>query len=207
MNSQDVTARFVTIETKPEPIEINLALTALIIVDWQNVFAGRTESNTFFKDHMEAALSAIYETKKVADAARAAGIPVIYLKMMKDPERKGGGIIKTPHDVMIVEELTPSAGDMIIEKVWYSGFRDTNLDEFLKKGGITHLIFTGTATNICVESTLRDAYFLNYVPILVSDATANAGPPATQQATLWNVETAFGWVTTAEDIVKGLSGK
>ena len=70
-----------------------------------------------------------------------------------------------------------------------------------------HLIFTGIATNVCVESTLRDGYFLDYWPILVADATSNAGPPITQEATLWNIENLFGWVATSDDVVSGLSDR
>jgi len=69
------------------------------------------------------------------------------------------------------------------------------------------LVFTGIATNVCVESTLRDAYFLDYWPILVSDGTNNAGPKITQQATLWNVEALFGWVTTSSPFIRALSSK
>jgi ureidoacrylate peracid hydrolase len=60
------------------------------------------------------------------------------------------------------------------------------------------------ATNVCVESTLRDGFFLEYWPILVSDAVNNAGPSITQQATLWNVEALFGWVATTDDFLKAV---
>ena len=131
---------------------------------------------------------------------------VIYLTMIKDPERKGKSIFKSPEDAKIVDELSPLPGDMVVEKSCYSGFRGTGLEEFLESRGISYLIFTGIATNICVESTLRDAYFLNYWPILVSDATSNAGPSLTQDATVWNVEEAFGWVATTANVLKALSG-
>ena len=66
-------------------------------------------------------------------------------------------------------------------------------------------MFTGIATNVCLESTLRDAFFREYWPIVVSEATNNAGPPFTQQATLWNVEALLGWVTTTQGFVKAIS--
>ena len=83
----------------------------------------------------------------------------------------------------------------------------TNLDDILKSYTIKYAVYTGVATNVCVESTLRDGYFLGYWPIIVSDAVNNAGPPATQQATLWNVENLFGWVTSTADFVKSLSAQ
>jgi len=51
-----------------------------------------------------------------------------------------------------------------------------------------------------VESTIRDGYFLEYFPIMVRDATLQAGPPALQDATVYNVETFFGWTTTMSEL-------
>jgi ureidoacrylate peracid hydrolase len=103
--------------------------------------------------------------------------------------------------------LSPLSGDIVIHKTWYSGFKGTSLDRILRESHIEHLIFTGVVTNVCVESTLRDSYFLDYLPILISDATNNAGPSFTQQATEWNVESSFGWVTTTGHALKALSEK
>jgi len=127
--------------------------------------------------------------------------------MRKKPEFKGKFLIRGTWDEEIVDELKPQAGDIVIPKPRYSGFRGTNLDVVLKTYNITYLIFTGIATNVCVESTLRDAFFLDYWPIIISDAVNNAGPPFTQQATLWNIEALFGWVTTTGDFLKAASLK
>jgi len=64
----------------------------------------------------------------------------------------------------------------------------------------------GIASNVCVESTLRDAYFLEYWPVMVGDATMAAGPPEIQAATLYNVKTFFGWVANSEDVATALRG-
>ncbi len=101
-------------------------------------------------------------------------------------------------------EIRP--GDMIVRKPRYSGFAGTNLDGMLKACNTKYCIYTGVATNVCVESTLRDGYFLDYWPILVSDAVDNAGPEITQQATLWNVERLFGWVIDTENLLRCISG-
>jgi ureidoacrylate peracid hydrolase len=204
MDSVETVERLARIEARPEDIEIDLSRTALMIVDMQNVFAGRGEAVRLPEEKIAEVEKAILRTKRLVDGARSAGVPIIYVVMVKEPVRKGKGLIKGVQDTRIVEELTPFPTDTIIEKSSYSGFRETSLDGFLKTKGITHLLIAGTATNVCVESTLRDAYFLDYLPILVSDATANAGPAATQEATLWNVEEAFGWVTTTQDVLRGL---
>ena len=67
----------------------------------------------------------------------------------------------------------------------------------MRSRDIRRLRFVGVATNVCVESTIRDAYFLEYWPVLVEDATMQAGPPFCQQATVFNVEHFVGWVTTS----------
>ncbi len=225
--------RLVTIEAKPEPIKLDLARTAVIVVDMQNAFASKGGMFDLLGLDISGAKGVIENNKKIIDAARAAGIKIIYLKMSyapdlsdsggpgspnwhkefglvmmrKKPEFKGKFLIRGTWDEEIVDELKPQAGDIVIPKPRYSGFRGTSLDVVLKTYNVTYLIFTGIATNVCVESTLRDAYFLDYWPVIVSDAVNNAGPPLTQQATLWNVEALFGWVTTTGDLLKPLSGK
>jgi ureidoacrylate peracid hydrolase len=59
----------------------------------------------------------------------------------------------------------------------------------LRSRGIRHLVFTGIATNVCVESTLRDGFFLEYFGVVLEDATHQAGPAFAQQAALFNIET------------------
>ena len=125
--------------------------------------------------------------------------------MIRHPAYKGKFLIRGSWDADIVDELKPLPGDIIVQKSRYSGFSGTNLDVVLKTLNTKYLIFTGIATNVCVESTLRDGYFLDYWPILVADATNNSGPPMTQEATLWNVEAVFGWVATSGDVISALS--
>ena len=103
-------------------------------------------------------------------------------------------------DFELVQALPPQPGDIVIEKPRYSAFFNTNLDSTLRARGIRSLVFTGIATNVCVESTLRDAYFLEYFPILIEDAALHAGPLEMQAATVYNVEKFFGWVTTTSEV-------
>ncbi|MBP1708698.1 MAG: isochorismatase hydrolase, partial [Deltaproteobacteria bacterium] len=102
------------------------------------------------------------------------------------------------------EELKPGPQDLVVRKQKYDGFLGTNLEIILSTYGIRSLVFIGTATNLCVESTLRHAFFLDYFPILISDAVSQAGPTITQEATILNVKSNFGWVTTSESFVAGL---
>jgi ureidoacrylate peracid hydrolase len=225
--------KFVNIQAKPEPVKIDLARSAVVVVDMQNAFASKGGMFDLVGQDISGAKSVIENNKKVIAAARAAGVKVVYLvyeyapdmsdsggpgspnwykefglvAMNKNPQYKGKFLIRGSWDAAVVDELKPQPGDVVIGKSRYSGFRGTSLDVVLKTYNIKYLIFTGIATNVCVESTLRDGYFLDYWPILVSDGTNNAGPPFTQQATLWNIEALFGWVTTTNDIVKAMSTK
>jgi ureidoacrylate peracid hydrolase len=226
-------AKFVTVNTKPEPIELDLRRTAVIVVDMQNAFVSKGGMFDTFGLDISAAEGVIENNKKIIDAGRKAGCKVIYLKMSYDPDYSNSGGPESPNwhkelglvmmrknpgywgkfvtkgswDEEICDELKPEPGDIIVRKQRYSGFVGTNLDLILKTHSIKYCIYTGVATNVCVESTLRDGYFLDYWPIIASDAVDNVGPPITQEATFWNVETLFGWVTTTDDFLKAVSGK
>jgi ureidoacrylate peracid hydrolase len=226
-------SRFVTIHARPEPIEIELRRTAVIVVDMQNAFVSKGGMFDTFGWDISAAEGVIENNKKIIDAAHKAGCKVIYLKMSYDPDYSNSGGPESPNwykelglvmmkknpeywgkfvtkgswDEEICEALKPEPWDIVVRKQRYSGFAGTNLDLILKTQNIKYCIYTGVATNVCVESTLRDGYSLDYWPIIASDAVNNAGPPMTQEATFWNVEALFGWVTTTDDFLRAVSGK
>jgi len=221
----------VTLNTKPEAIEIDLHRTAVIVVDMQNAFVSKGGMFDTFGWDISAARGVIDNNKKIIVGLRKAGCKIVFLKMSYEPDYSNSGGTSSPNwhkelglvmmrnnpkywgkfvtegswDEEICPELEVHPGDIIVRKQRYSGFAGTNLDGILKTYNIKYCIYTGVATNVCVESTLRDGYFLDYWPILVSDAVDNAGPDITQQATLWNVETLFGWVITSEDLLDGIA--
>lgn len=106
-----------------------------------------------------------------------------------------------------VDELTPEKGDIIVEKYRFSSFHGTRLDTVLKTHNIKFLAVTGIATNICVESTIRDALYLGYFPILISDAASAAGPEFMQDAVIHNLTICFGWITTSKKMIAAIEGK
>ena len=107
---------------------------------------------------------------------------------------------------VIVDELQPKPGDILVPKSRYSGFFNTNMDSVLRARGIRNLVFVGIATNVCVESTLRDGFMLEYFGTVLEDATHQAGPEFVQRAALYNIETFFGWVSSVADF-KGVVGQ
>jgi len=219
------------VPAKPEPITLDIARTALIVVDMQNAFAkkgGMLDVLGAFNE--DRANLAIANDKKIIETFRRKGMQIIYLRMTYGPDlaeaggpespnywKQGGRVAMRQHpewkgrfltidtwDWEIIDELKPLPGEIIINKSRYSGFVNTKLDTVLKTHGIKYIVFIGIATNVCVESTLRDAYFHEYFPVLVSDACGNTGPDFIQEATIWNVTSVFGWVTTSNDLIEAL---
>jgi ureidoacrylate peracid hydrolase len=219
------------LNAKPDPVEVDFAKSAVIVVDMQNAFASRKGMLDLAGADIADAPLVVRCVKEVVDAARQAGVPIVYLQMGYQPDLSDGGGPDSPNwykelgirmmncqpelkgklvtvggwDFEIVDELKPQADDLVIVKTRYSGFARTPLDEELRKRGIRYLFFTGIATNVCVESTLRDAFFLDYWPILIADA-AMGSERSMHEATLHNVEAFFGWtIPTAEFIRKAVS--
>lgn len=221
-------SRMVRLDARPAPVEIDVARTAVVVVDMQNAFL--SEGGMFDKAgyDISRAPGVIAKNAELLPALRQAGAKVVYLKMsytedysdaggphspnwhkelglrlMKDrPEWWGRFVTQGTWDEEIREEIAPRPGDVVVRKQRYSGFAGTNLDQVLKTFGVKFCLYTGVATNVCVETTLRDGYLLDYWPILVADACDNSGPEHNRLATEWNVEHAFGWVTTTRDVLK-----
>ena len=218
------------LDAKPEPIEVNFQTSAIAVVDMQNAFATKGGMLDLAGVDISGAGRVASSIRALLHAARPAGICVVYLQMGYKPDLSDAGGPGSPNprkelamcmmgrraewkgklltegtwDFAIVDELAPHAGDLVIVKTRYSGFAGTPLDAQLRARGIRHLFFTGIATNVCVESTLRDAYFLEYWPVLVGDCTMQAGPPSLQEATMYNVESFFGWSITLATLLAHL---
>jgi len=127
--------------------------------------------------------------------------------MRARPELRGKLLTIGTWDFQIVDALAPAQSDLVITKSRYSGFAGTPLDALLRGRGIRTLLMAGIASNVCVESTLRDAYFHEYWPVMIEDATMPAGSPEIQRATVYNVTTFFGWVSTAREVAAALHAK
>jgi len=218
----------ITFSTKPEPISVDPAHAAIMVVDMQNAFASKGGMFDLSGIDISGARHVIEVLKEVLETARHTGFQVVYLQMgydakltssggpespnwhkelalllmRKRPELKGKVLTEGQWDWEVVEELRPHLEDLVVNKTRYSGFCGPPLDSMLRTRSIKTLLFTGIATNVCVESTLRDAFFLDYWPVLLHDATMQAGPSMLQEATVRNVENYFGWTLTAAEFVQ-----
>ena len=220
----------IALKAKPNQISIDLRRTAVIVVDMQNAFASKGGMFDLAGFDISGAAPVIEVNQAILGAARRVGVKVIYLQMtfkrdLSDagdpsspayhkelalvmmrsrPELEGKLLIENTWDWRIVDELTPEPGDLVIRKTRYNGFHRTALEDCLRTAGIRHLLFTGIATNVCVESTARSAFFNDFWPILVEDAMNHSGPDFNRQATLWNFEHVFGWATNAARTIEAL---
>jgi ureidoacrylate peracid hydrolase len=143
----------------------------------------------------------IAPSARVLEAARRAGILVVYLTMAFRPDLSDIGpkgapncdrhlffcagqsvdapngtnsrvLVRDTWNTEIVSELQPAPNDAVLYKHRFSGFFETELDVRLRSIGATDLIFTGCTTSVCVESTIRDAMFRDYRCLLLEDCAA-----------------------------------
>ena len=217
--------RVVSLPARPEPIRVAVDETAVVVIDMQNAYASPGGYLDLAGFDISGAEGVIARSAKVLETARAAGMPVIYfqngwdedyveaggpgspnyhksnaLKTMRArPELQGKLLARGGWDYALVDGLAPQPGDITLPKTRYSGFFNSQLDSVLRSRGIRNIVFVGIATNVCVESTLRDGFFLEYFGIMLEDATHQAGPEYLQQASIYNIETFFGWVSTTAD--------
>ena len=227
----------VTINARPEHMTIDPSHTAIVVVDMQNDFGSEGGMFHRAGIPIDGIRAAIAPTARAITAARRAGIPVVYLKMQFEPDLSDAGGPDAPNLVLhlrlgvgttvptpgggegrilvrdtwgtdIVVELAPQEGDIIVAKHRFSGFFETDLDATLTSLGVTSLVFAGCTTTVCVESTLRDAFFRDYRCLLLEDCTAepigNDLPETNHDASIRAIETMFGSVSNSTAFEAGL---
>jgi len=228
----------ITLDAKPNPIEINIGKTAVIVVDMQNDFGAKGGMFDRAGIDISGIQKVVDPTARVLAAARQAGIKIVYLKMgyrpdlsdlgapdsvnrvrhlrlgvgetIRDPNgRESRILIRDTWNTDIVPDLKPQADDLIVYKTRFSGFYETDLDARLKQMGIKHLIITGCTTGICVDSTVRDAMFRDYLCVLLADCMSEPIgqdlPRSNHDASLLAIEVLLGWVSDSDHFTKALS--
>lgn len=217
--------RKVTLPARPDPIEVDPAATAVIVIDMQNAYASPGGYVDLAGFDISGAAGVIERISQVLDTARGAGMQVVFLQngwdadyveaggpgspnwhksnalktMRARPELQGQLLARGGWDYELVDALQPKPGDIRVHKTRYSAFFNSQLDSVLRARGIRTLVFVGIASNVCVESTLRDAFHLEYFGVMLHDATHHLGPDYLQKATIYNVEKFFGWVSTVAE--------
>ena len=222
----------------PDSVAMNASTTAVIVVDMENAFGAKGGMFDRAGINISMIQKVISPTSKVLAAARKAGIKIIYLKMAYHEDLSDLGSEESPNRMRhlhimhvgdtitapdgsrsrilirgswsteIVPELKPEANDIVIYKTRFSGFYKTELDSTLKKLGKTNLIIVGCTTSVCVESTIRDAFFRDYSAVLLADCSAEPigyeFPRSNHEASLLTIQRLFGWVSNSNEFIKAV---
>ena len=230
-------SELITIEAKPSPIAVDIRRTAVVVVDMQNDFGAPTGMFARAGIDIAPIRRVIDPIAALLARTRTLSIPTVYLKMgfrddLSDagapdspnrlkhaifhigsdspgPDGQAGRVlIRDTWSTDIIDDLRPTAGDVVIYKTRYSGFYRTELDSVLRERHITHLLVTGCTTSVCVESTIRDAMFRDYSCVLLEDCTAEPigsdFSRTNHDASLLVIQMLFGWVSDSSAVINAL---
>jgi nicotinamidase-related amidase len=179
----------------------------LLVVDMQKFFLD-PKSPTF----APGGLAILPNISKLLHAFRKKKLPVIYTAHVHKSKDMDGGILgwwwqgmimENTKDAQIHPELAPLPEEKIIYKHRYSAFYNTDLETVLRCLRVTDLVVSGVMTNLCCESTARDAYFRDHRVFFLMDATGTINEEL-HLATLKNLAFGFAYITDTEEVLRGL---
>jgi nicotinamidase-related amidase len=231
---QPAPPRPLTIQADGKQVTLDLARTAIIIVDMQNDFCHPDGWLGHLGVDVAPVRAPIAPLQHLLPVLRRRDVPVIWLNWGNRPDRlnlspallhvykpSGTGIglgdrlpgsgakvlERGSWSAAIVDELAADASDIHVAKYRMSGFQDTELDSILRNLGLTTLMFAGVNADQCVMCTLQDANFRGFDCLLLEDCAATTSPDYCMAATVYNVRQCFGFVVRSEAIVAELSGR
>jgi len=216
---------------EPQQLIIDLARTAIVVIDMQNDFCAKGGWCDYLGVDVEPDRKPIKPLQKLLPALRKSGVPVIWVNWGARPDLanmppnqihlykpsgtgvglgepvpgKGSPVLqKDSWAAAVVDELEQKPEDILVDKHRISGFWDTPLDSILRNLGTRTVLFSGVNTDQCVLHSLTDANFLGYGCVLVEDCCGTTSPDFCTEATVWNVKKCFGFVTDSGKILKAL---
>ncbi len=197
--------------------------TALVVVDMQNDFVQEGAPL-----EVPQARATVERLNKLIEICRARAVTVIFVRHvlradradagrlvdMHPPIRKGEAIVAGTEGVELYPKLDVRPDDIVVAKSRYSAFYGTELDPILRTKGIDTLIIGGTVTQVCCDSTARDAFSRDYKLVFLSDGTSNRGlpdmgwgplsPEEVQRVVLSAIAMSFGQVASVYEVVAAL---
>lgn len=193
------------------PLRLTPARTALVLVDIQNFFV---ETEPF-----SAMGEVVAPLAAFLPVARAAGMAVVHVRTEFDEQSHGLGregsrtrqmigsvaaeLRAGSHGAAPPSDLRERDGEPVVIKTRFSGFWGTTLDAVLRGFGVDTLVFAGGTTTVCVESTLRDAVFLEYNPLLLTDCVRDISPDLHESA-VHRIDLFFGWTCSSTALGEAL---
>jgi len=221
-------ARPVTLVAEPKSCTIDLARTAMVVIDMQNDFCHPEGWLASIGVDVAPARKPVAPLVKLLPALRRTAVPIVWVNWGNRPDRlnlspallhvynpsgRGCGLgdplpkddsrvlEKDSWSAAVVDELAPGPNDVRVDKYRMSGFWDTPLDSILRNLGVTTLLFCGVNADQCVLHTLADGNFLGYDTLMVEDCTATTSPSFCWEATLYNVKQIFGFTVTSQSLL------
>lgn len=208
------------------------ARSGLIVVDMQNDFCHPRGWLASIGVDVSPTRQAVDPLVELLDPLRASGVAVVWVNWGVRPDRAnlppgvlhvynpdgrqrglgdqldgvGPVLAEGSWGAQLVDGLHPAAGEPVVAKHRMSGFWDTPLDSVLRNLDLTTLLFAGVNVDQCVLATLVDAACVGYDCVLVEDCCATTSPAYCWDATRYNVEQCFGFVTTSQALRQGLTG-
>lgn len=205
--SDDKQAQRIALHLKPEK-------TALVVVDVQNDFCdpkGAFGKRGFDLAHVE---QSVENLLPFIEQCRKAGIRIVFVRTLHsawtDSDTWVARLAGAGREMLICRpdtwgaefyRVTPQPSDFVTTKHRFSGFVGTDLSLVLRARGIETLLMTGVATNVCVETTARDAYNLDYQIILVEDC-CGAFSAEEHASTITNISKYFGTVSDSKAVAR-----
>lgn len=211
----DLAAALPAIQAELEPYRrgftLNVERAALLVVDMQNGFLDPKGVS-----HLPAAPAIVPAVAAVAAAFRRAGRPVFFTRHAVAADGGNAGIMPVwwgrpsltdgTWDAELIPSLPREAGDVVIGKCRYSVFVATDLEQRLRQARAEDVVIAGVMTNLCCETSARDAFMRDFRVFFLADGTA-APTLAMHRASLLNLAYACATVTTADDVLAALAVK
>ena len=224
--------RPITVQADAKLLTIDLARTAIVVIDMQNDFCHPDGWLAHIGVDVGPVRAPITPLQRLLPALRSRDVPVIWLNWGNRPDRlnlspallhvykpSGAGIglgdplpgsgakvlERGSWSAAIVDELTADPSDIQVAKYRMSGFQDTDLDSILRNLGATTLTFAGVNADQCVLCTLQDANFRGYDCLLLEDCTATTSPDYCMAATIYNIRQCFGFIIRSGSLTRELT--
>lgn len=218
-----------TIAAKPYEYSFDPARTALIVIDMQRDFIEPGGFGDALGNDVSLLAAIVPTVRKLLDVCRAAGITVVHTREAHRPDMSdcppakivrgnsklhigdtgpmGRILIAGEPGNDILPEVAPKPGEIVIDKPGKGAFYATALGDILRLRGITHLLFAGVTTEVCVQTTMREANDRGYECLLIEDATESYFPEFKRAAMeMIRAQGAIvGWTTTCAKLATALA--
>jgi len=197
----------IEVYSKADRFSFSQESSALLVLDMQKFFLDET-SHAF----VPSSKAIIPNIRKILDAYRKSNYPVIFTRHALKKDEKPGIMGEWWNDVVrednkyseIADVLQPLEKEKVIKKNRYSAFYKTGLRKFLKKKNIKSVVVTGVMTDLCCETTARDAFMNDFLVYFVADATATINEEL-HLSTLKTLSHGFAVPLLTKDVIKGFT--